>query len=969
VIGDHWTLERVLGTGATATVYAARNPSGARAAVKILNPEMRGRPEVRERFLREREAASSINHPGVVQVVQQASIEAGEAYLVMELLEGQTLAERAQRSGPPPLPELLGLVDQVLDVLAVAHDAGVVHRDLKPANLFVTEQGQVKLLDFGVARLVEPGAQSTTTRLGVTLGTSAYMSPEQAQGKSAEVDGRSDLFAVGAVMFRLLTGRRVHEGQTDSELAAAMATRPAPPTASVAAGLPADVCSIIDIALSFSKDARYPDARTMQTDVRAVLAGQTPPHATGVLGARQRDTLVGARPTSLNPASPNSTDASGSPAATEKQESLEGQLVAERYQIEKLLGSGGMGSVYRGTHVHMRKAVAVKVLHREMTSLPEVVARFEREAVAAAKIEHPNVAAATDFGQLPDGSFYLILEFVEGRSLSSELDAHGAMAAPRALHITAQIVRALAAAHACKIVHRDLKPDNVMLVDRQGDSDFVKVLDFGIAKLSVEDTGGGPALTQIGSVFGTPEYMSPEQAKGEPVDARSDLYAVGVLLYEMLSGHTPFANDETLAVLTAHLTQPPPPLPAGIDPRVAELVMMQLAKDPAQRIQTAEQLLERIEVLLGVGQAPVPAQAASGLRAGPTSARRGDATVWSAQAAPARGGAAVATTLPDPGSGPPTAGPEPSGLPSVVEALARRVPGLRGQVRIGGQPVPVWVIATAAVASGFFAALLVTVVLVAGGGPVEPSAFFDSSQRARAADAAAAGSEQAADELARRAARGDRDALSRLQKVPDAERSLRDWRALGRGYATIQDYRTSMAAYARALKLDRSLAGDRRLLADVRRALAVVGSHDAALALCKNALGSAGADLLFDLWAKERRNPNRKQYAEAARIALEEQEVRSRASPALSIALALQAARGCSAHKRLLARAAEHADARSEPYLRRLQARRGCGFLGLGDCYSCVRGDPNLGRALKRAADHPAPSYATAPPQRNSSER
>src|SRR5689334_19798476 len=175
--------------------------------------------------------------------------------------------------------------------------------------------------------------------------------------------------------------------------------------------------------------------------------------------------------------------------ATDSQpgEALVGTVLAGRYRIERLLGSGGMGAVYRAEHVLMRKACAVKVLHREMTQVKEVVARFEREAVAAARIEHPNVAAATDFGQLDNGSFYLVLEFIEGKSLNQQIHESGPLPEERALLITRQIAAALEAAHNAGIVHRDLKPDNVMLVVKDGSPDFVKVLDFGIAKIKLEN--------------------------------------------------------------------------------------------------------------------------------------------------------------------------------------------------------------------------------------------------------------------------------------------------------------------------------------------------------------------------------------------------------------------------------------------------------------------------------------------------
>ena len=237
-----------------------------------------------------------------------------------------------------------------------------------------------------------------------------------------------------------------------------------------------------------------------------------------------------------------------------------------------------MGSVYRGEHELMRKQVAIKVLHPEMTVLSEVVARFEREAVAAGRIEHVNVAKATDFGQLKDGSFYLVLEYVEGKNLADVVE-EGPMEVERALNIASQIADALGAAHRADIVHRDLKPDNVMLVEREGEPELVKVLDFGIAKVTSADTGRTP-LTRLGTVFGTPEYMAPEQAAGQRVDHRADLYTLGLVLHRMISGAVPFTGDEVSAVLMKQITQPPPPLPTHVPLVVRQLVADLLTKDP-----------------------------------------------------------------------------------------------------------------------------------------------------------------------------------------------------------------------------------------------------------------------------------------------------------------------------------------------------------------------------------------------------
>ncbi len=282
---------------------------------------------------------------------------------------------------------------------------------------------------------------------------------------------------------------------------------------------------------------------------------------------------------------------------------LIGTVLASRYRVEKRLGAGGMGTVYLAQHIKLQKPMAVKVLHKEMSTVTEVVARFEREAIAAARIDHPNVVAATDFGTLEDGCFFLVLEYIAGRSLRSAL-VPGAMSAHRALHIARQIADALSAAHDAGIVHRDLKPENVMLVDRRGRSDVVKVLDFGIAKVTWEDARGAPQLTRLGAVFGTPEYMAPEQAAGLSVDARADLYALGILLFEMLDGRAPFEGSDPVAVVQRQIRDAPPPLPPKTPPDVVALVTRLLAKKADERVQTAAEVVRRIDEILPRIDAP-----------------------------------------------------------------------------------------------------------------------------------------------------------------------------------------------------------------------------------------------------------------------------------------------------------------------------------------------------------------------------
>ena len=225
VLNEKWTLERLLGVGGMAAVYAARHRNGAKAAVKVLHPDLSRHKEVRERFLREGYAANRVEHPGAVKVMDDdvvaAGPDAGTAYLVMELLEGESLQDRLERGPPVSEREFLTIAEEVLDVLAVAHGRGVVHRDLKPENLFLVngenegDPPRVKVLDFGLARLLDG---QTITSYGLALGTPSFMSPEQAAGRIDEIDGRTDLFALAATGFRLRTGRRIHEGAHAVEL-------------------------------------------------------------------------------------------------------------------------------------------------------------------------------------------------------------------------------------------------------------------------------------------------------------------------------------------------------------------------------------------------------------------------------------------------------------------------------------------------------------------------------------------------------------------------------------------------------------------------------------------------------------------------------------------------------------------------------------------------------------------------------
>jgi eukaryotic-like serine/threonine-protein kinase len=297
---------------------------------------------------------------------------------------------------------------------------------------------------------------------------------------------------------------------------------------------------------------------------------------------------------------------------SEAVDALLGQVLDGRYQIEKRLGEGGMGIVYKARHVTLGKALAIKVLKADVSKDQEIVQRFRQEAQSATAIGNHHIIDISDFGVLPDGSTYFVMEFLDGIALTKAIEPGKPLKSPRTIHIAKQLCRALGAAHDAGIVHRDLKPDNIYLISRGGDRDFVKVLDFGIAKVG----GGKSKLTQVGQVFGTPHYMSPEQCAGTQVDKRTDIYALGVIMYEMTSSRVPFDADNLMGILTKHLYEEPimphelPP-PVDVPPALEAVVMKCLAKKADARYQTMQEVLADLEL---VEQGMTPSAVLEGVR-------------------------------------------------------------------------------------------------------------------------------------------------------------------------------------------------------------------------------------------------------------------------------------------------------------------------------------------------------------------
>lgn len=655
-----------------------------------------------------------------------------------------------------------------------------------------------------------------------------------------------------------------------------------------------------------------------------------------------------------------------------------------------------MGKVYAAEHVLLRKRQAIKILRGERARVPEIVARFEREAMAAANIEHPNIAGASDFGRLPDGSVYLVLEYVQGKNLRDELD-EGAFSIDRSLHIARQIASALASAQELQIVHRDLKPENIMLIEKHGDRDFVKVLDFGIARVPMAETPNQP-LTQAGIVFGTPDYMAPEQALGQPVDGRADLFALGVILFEMLAGVRPY--DGGASNLPRRMTGHPPRLHERapgivVPPAVEKVVEKLLAPNLADRFPSAKQVLVEFSLLIGTpdatgpGPKPVSPTPVSGT---PAAARL--ATFLPGDPLPAfelpLERSEPARPLPEPGGAPreapelqtvsselaseaptllraPSVGVEAGGSASSVREhpvlpvrergvesrsaglrvrklagpLARRAAGLYGQacalVDAHREKLPRFIRRRIKRVSA--EALLVTsvgvIVLVAA---ILVLALSGSGRRG--------------------AALSPKSAPSALP-VKEASATAKPWssgsdagKLVELALARVRENRKAdaVALLGRALSADASLASDARVASILTQSLRTneASVEGAAFVLLQGPMGSQGANILYES-SLDRTLPAGVRARADAWLASKAFEKAS--SPELYSAVKLRQASSCEQKHHLLLLAGNVGGQRTLEVLRELEKRVECRPSAGKECFPCLAKDERLKQTILRVEE------------------
>jgi serine/threonine-protein kinase len=498
---------------------------------------------------------------------------------------------------------------------------------------------------------------------------------------------------------------------------------------------------------------------------------------------------------------------------------MPGRVLDGRYRIEAAIGSGGIGTVYRAIHLNLERPVAIKVLRPEFASESEFLARFDREARALSRLAHVNVVTVTDFG-VSEGFPYLVMELLSGRSLEEEID-RGEMTLARAAVVGRQILVTLAYAHAQGVVHRDLKPQNVTLVDQPGMRDLVKILDFGLAKIvGPHDAEGDKTLTRHGAIFGTPAYMSPEQAEGHPADARSDLYSAGVLIFEMLAGRPPFVTESTSDLLRHHILTRPPrmgdvaPLGTEIPELFERMVARALQKDRGARFQDAEQMLEAFE------EAARVAGLGTSVEAGAAGSRRTAARV-----------SGVARTMPA----------TPMGLARRLSVWRLALLGRRALQRVRERLADPRA-RLAAIGGGGLVVVLLVIAIGSGGGPSSDPAPPSPRGRPPASAEAPAPAPRppppparppprdpwrgggVAAELRTALARldaGEAEAAGRVTKVYVKEHrgDPLGHLALGHGYCARGWRRDCLMRYRIALRLDESVRGDPRMLSEVVTAM------------------------------------------------------------------------------------------------------------------------------------------------------
>ncbi len=620
-------LLRLLARGGMGQVFLASTigVEGAErpVVVKVIRREYAKDPNFWARFLDEARVQSQLQHSGVAQILEAATHEAsGDPYVVIEYIEGRSLGNVRRRIADVGLrlrwEDAVAISTMICEALAHVHERNdasgrplaIVHRDLSPHNVMLGYGGDIKIIDFGTARGQN---RRCHTVAGVVFAKPGYVAPEVANGDSG--DFRVDMYAAGVMLWELCAGRRFLQDDAQAHMAAVAAGERNLPAIAKLVGAPRELDVVIAKMTATDRDARYQSTRLAATQLAGLLRDAAPlPNGERGVRARAAQLMY-----NLYPSQPGRsrrefvrlvgkarelTVEEWSPSIeipTLEQVDAPDLLPGTRYRLRSEIGRGSSSVVFEAEHVELNRPVAVKVLDPEHTCSRDFSARFRREARTLSRLQHPSLVRVYDFGQASDGRLFCAMELLEGSTLRALIDRGEPISVKRALRIGMQVCTALHAAHTHDLVHRDIKPEN-LFITRSG---HIKLIDFGLA-MSADEIGeaatkDAPSGSQLGAMtlFGTPEYMAPEQVAGGRVDARADIYSLGCVLYELLTGRLPFVAPSAVGVLDAKLKGSPDSLRerAGnrdIPRAVDRLVMKALARHPRRRFGDAASLLEAL---------------------------------------------------------------------------------------------------------------------------------------------------------------------------------------------------------------------------------------------------------------------------------------------------------------------------------------------------------------------------------------
>ncbi|MFT3843098.1 MAG: serine/threonine-protein kinase [Myxococcaceae bacterium] len=616
-----YTLLKKVADGAAAEAYLARSETGFPVLLEVSRAEVVHDIELYGRFLDLAQGRKSFTHPNLLARTNTSCGDDGRVYVITEPIDGPTLAEHIQEKGPLELSKAVEWAIAVTSALGYLHSRGVVHGSLTPRHVYLAgkaEQPTPKLLETGL--LLFRTNRSVKTPASLVLVRPEYLSPERAAGKRG--DKLSDIYGMGVLLYEMLLGRPPFSGGMARQLH--ISTKPPELPFHLRA-----ISPLLNCMLAKEPHQRPQSANELELELRDVLSALGGPDEIDIAIeaqapiSRPKLEVVSSDPSlevidspTPDPAAPNKAtplnQAAASMLTPDSRDGLPTQSLKPPqdrptpppallgpYQILRPLGEGGMGRVFLARHVHLDKEVAIKVLKPNFAEDPVATKRFLLEAKTANQVKNPHLLEVYDFLEDERGRFCCVMEPLKGETLRGR-GSKEIFPINRVIKIARQVCEALTALHDAGVVHRDVKPDNVFLIERDGDRDYVKLFDLGIARVLHAQAGDDVNLTRARQVVGTPAYMAPEQAMVGPIDGRADLYALGTLIYVLLCGRFPFDAISSEQMMETKVRERPRALPSKaasgeeIPKALRRLVARCLEPAPSRRVSTAKELADEL---------------------------------------------------------------------------------------------------------------------------------------------------------------------------------------------------------------------------------------------------------------------------------------------------------------------------------------------------------------------------------------